>query len=107
LGGRKARGRQRLHPATKTFLALRIAVNREEEELGQFLSRTPRKYFKEETHMEVFWKTICFCFALTAFFLAAVVFGPWNPEPPPAHNPWPGWFIAVGLFFATLGVLVH
>ncbi|MGC2003017.1 MAG: 16S rRNA (cytosine(1402)-N(4))-methyltransferase RsmH, partial [Candidatus Acidiferrales bacterium] len=40
-GGRKARGRQRLHPATKTFLALRIAVNREEEELGQFLSRTP------------------------------------------------------------------
>jgi len=40
-GGRRARGRQRLHPATKTFLALRIAVNREEEELGQFLSRTP------------------------------------------------------------------
>jgi 16S rRNA (cytosine1402-N4)-methyltransferase len=40
-GGRKARGRQRLQPATKTFLALRIAVNREEEELGQFLSRTP------------------------------------------------------------------
>lgn len=40
-GGRKARGRQRLHPATKTFLALRIAVNRELEELGQFLSRTP------------------------------------------------------------------
>ena len=37
----KARGRQRLHPATKTFLALRIAVNRESEELGQFLSRTP------------------------------------------------------------------
>ncbi|MGD0544735.1 MAG: 16S rRNA (cytosine(1402)-N(4))-methyltransferase, partial [Candidatus Acidiferrales bacterium] len=36
-----ARGRQRLHPATKTFLALRTAVNREEEELGQFLSRTP------------------------------------------------------------------
>jgi 16S rRNA (cytosine1402-N4)-methyltransferase len=34
-------GRQRLHPATKTFLALRIAVNREMEELGQFLSRTP------------------------------------------------------------------
>ncbi len=32
---------QRLHPATKTFLALRIAVNREMEELGQFLSRTP------------------------------------------------------------------
>ena len=40
-GGRKARGRQRLHPATKTFLALRTAVNREEEELGQFLSRSP------------------------------------------------------------------
>ena len=40
-GVRKARGRQRLHPATKTFLALRIAVNREEEELEQFLSRTP------------------------------------------------------------------
>ena len=40
-GVRKARGRQRLHPATKTFLALRIAVNRESEELEQFLSRTP------------------------------------------------------------------
>lgn len=40
-GVRKARGRQRLHPATKTFLALRKAVNREEEELEQFLSRTP------------------------------------------------------------------
>ena len=40
-GARKQGGRQRLHPATKTFLALRIAVNREMEELGQFLSRTP------------------------------------------------------------------
>jgi 16S rRNA (cytosine1402-N4)-methyltransferase len=40
-GVRKARGRQKLHPATKTFLALRTAVNREEEELEQFLSRTP------------------------------------------------------------------
>jgi len=40
-GSRKARGRQRLHPATKTFLALRIAVNRESEALEQFLSRTP------------------------------------------------------------------
>ncbi len=40
-GARKARGRQKLHPATKTFLALRIAVNREEEELEQFLSRAP------------------------------------------------------------------
>jgi 16S rRNA (cytosine1402-N4)-methyltransferase len=40
-GARRTRGRQRLHPATKTFLALRIAVNRELEELEQFLSRTP------------------------------------------------------------------
>ncbi|MGH9573744.1 MAG: 16S rRNA (cytosine(1402)-N(4))-methyltransferase RsmH, partial [Candidatus Acidiferrales bacterium] len=40
-GASKARGRQKLHPATKTFLALRIAVNREEEELEQFLPRTP------------------------------------------------------------------
>ena len=40
-GARKARGRQKLRPATKTFLALRNAVNREEEELEQFLSRTP------------------------------------------------------------------
>ena len=40
-GSRKQWGRQRLHPATKTFLALRIAVNRELEELGQFLSRVP------------------------------------------------------------------
>jgi 16S rRNA (cytosine1402-N4)-methyltransferase len=40
-GVRNEWGRQRLHPATKTFLALRIAVNREMEELGQFLFRTP------------------------------------------------------------------
>ena len=40
-GARKQWGRQRLHPATKTFLALRIAVNREMEELGQYLARTP------------------------------------------------------------------
>jgi len=40
-GVRKQWGRQRLHPATKTFLALRIAVNREVEELGQFLFQTP------------------------------------------------------------------
>jgi 16S rRNA (cytosine1402-N4)-methyltransferase len=40
-GVRKQWGRQKLHPATKTFLALRIAVNREEEALGQFLSRSP------------------------------------------------------------------
>ena len=40
-GARKQWGRQRLHPATKTFLALRIAVNRELEALGQFLDRVP------------------------------------------------------------------
>ena len=40
-GARPSRGRQRLHPATKTFLALRIAVNREMEALGQFLDRVP------------------------------------------------------------------
>lgn len=40
-GARSVRGRQKLHPATKTFLALRTAVNREEEELEQFLSWTP------------------------------------------------------------------
>ncbi len=40
-GALKVRGRQKLHPATKTFLALRIAVNRESEELEQFLSRIP------------------------------------------------------------------
>jgi len=40
-GARKAKGRQKLHPATKTFLALRIAVNREVEELEQFLLRAP------------------------------------------------------------------
>jgi 16S rRNA (cytosine1402-N4)-methyltransferase len=39
--GRKAGQGQKLHPATKTFLALRTAVNREEEELEQFLSWTP------------------------------------------------------------------
>ena len=41
VGARKQWGRQKLHPATKTFLALRIAVNRELEALGQFLFRTP------------------------------------------------------------------
>ncbi len=40
-GARASRGRQKLHPATKTFLALRIAVNREMEALAQFLSRAP------------------------------------------------------------------
>jgi 16S rRNA (cytosine1402-N4)-methyltransferase len=42
-GTRKAKGRRKLHPATRTFLALRIAVNREQEELEQFLLRVPAK----------------------------------------------------------------
>jgi len=41
VAGALKRGRQRLHPATKTFLALRIAVNRELEELEQFLDQAP------------------------------------------------------------------
>jgi 16S rRNA (cytosine1402-N4)-methyltransferase len=40
-GARASRGRQKLHPATKTFLALRIAVNREMEALARFLERAP------------------------------------------------------------------
>src|SRR5207245_4404435 len=40
-GARTSRGRQKLHPAARTLLALRIAVNRELEELGQFLDRAP------------------------------------------------------------------
>ena len=49
-GARTSRGRQKLHPATKTFLALRIAVNRELEALGQFRCRKDlegRKVFVE------------------------------------------------------------
>src|SRR5205814_8537225 len=38
---RRQGARQRRKPATKTFRALRLAVNRAMEELGQFLSRTP------------------------------------------------------------------
>jgi len=37
----EAMGKAETASRTKTFLALRIAVNRELEELGQFLSRTP------------------------------------------------------------------
>ncbi|MBI4462360.1 MAG: 16S rRNA (cytosine(1402)-N(4))-methyltransferase RsmH [Acidobacteria bacterium] len=41
VAGTQHKGRQKLHPATRTFLALRIAVNRELEELEQFLHRVP------------------------------------------------------------------
>ena len=41
VAGALKRRRQKLHPATKTFLALRIAVNRELEELEQFLDQAP------------------------------------------------------------------
>src|SRR5258706_1348757 len=40
-GARKVKGRQKLHPATKKFLALRISVKREMEGLGQVLSKVP------------------------------------------------------------------
>lgn len=33
---------ERIHPATRTFQALRIFVNRELEDLGQLLGRAPR-----------------------------------------------------------------
>jgi 16S rRNA (cytosine1402-N4)-methyltransferase len=38
LGGRRSRGRGSLHPATRTFQALRIAVNEELENLRRFLA---------------------------------------------------------------------
>lgn len=41
VAGTHTKGRQKLHPATRTFLALRIAVNRELEELEQFLRWVP------------------------------------------------------------------
>jgi 16S rRNA (cytosine1402-N4)-methyltransferase len=40
-GAQNLRGRRKLHPATKTFLALRIAVNRELEALEQLIDRAP------------------------------------------------------------------
>jgi 16S rRNA (cytosine1402-N4)-methyltransferase len=41
VGGRTPRGRRRLHPATRTFQALRIAVNREMESLEGVLRQLP------------------------------------------------------------------
>ena len=38
---KKASGQQRIHPATRVFMALRIAVNAELERLAQFLSVAP------------------------------------------------------------------
>ena len=37
----KIRGHQRIHPATRTFQALRMAVNQETEVLGEFLEQAP------------------------------------------------------------------
>ena len=40
-GGRRSRGRKGIHPATRTFQALRIAVNREMEALESVLNNLP------------------------------------------------------------------
>lgn len=37
----KARQTQKIHPATRVFMALRIGVNKELERLGQFMERVP------------------------------------------------------------------
>jgi 16S rRNA (cytosine1402-N4)-methyltransferase len=39
----KVRGHQRIHPATRTFQALRIAVNQEPEALAEFLAAAPEQ----------------------------------------------------------------
>ncbi len=41
LGGDPASRRSRIHPATRTFMALRMAVNRETESLGRLLKQAP------------------------------------------------------------------
>ncbi len=40
-GARKGPGRPKLHPATKTFMALRVAINEELENLKRFLDQLP------------------------------------------------------------------